>query len=356
MGRGFLLCDKYIGEDRAVARNMRFWGETSFLFFSYVFSSTHLKASTYPYSPESKLEVFRWSRFIWLDTARFRRSRLASQANRVSLVLWLSLLPLFGHSEHFRVPDFGRCHVLRHRTRRFFALSQRESDLWASEHHAVFREFAWWWWWWWCSLFEQYRFFVLLFQFNTQLSSKSLLSILRPHSLAPIHDHARRPIRFRRDAANRRSFRSNAGSDPGDLEPSGRIGRVECAQPRLLQQSVGQRMGFESCDVLEDDWRNDGLRGDVWRESVGVWERKRWWCRFEYVNRYAITSGKEMEFNPVAWQVHGCVKEESVGRRNGREMGMKKERREGVGMENGMSELLSQSLNESMKGENKQNF
>ena len=58
----------------------------------------------------------------------------------------------------------------------------------------------------------------------------------------------------------------------------------------------------------------------------------------------------------MAWQVHGCVKEESVGRRNGREMGMKKERREGVGMENGMSELLSQSLNESMKGENKQNF
>lgn len=74
------------------------------------------------------------------------------------------------------------------------------------------------------------------------------------------------------------------------------------------------------------------------------------------MNRYAITSGKEMEFNPVAWQVHGCVKEENVGRRNGREMGMKKERREGVGKENGMSELLSQSLNESMKGENKQNF
>lgn len=271
MGRGFLLCDKYIGEDRAVARNMRFWGETSFLFFSYVFSSAHLKASTYPYSPESKLEVFRWSRFIGLDAARFRRSWLASQANRVSLVLWLSLLPLFGHSEHFRVPDFGRCHVLRHRTRRFFALSQRESDLWASEHHAVFREFAWWWW---CSLFEQYRFFVLLFKLNTQLSSKSLLSILSPHSLAPIHDHARRPIRFRRDAANRRSFRSNAGSDPGDLEPSGRIGRVECAQPRLLQQSVGRRVGFESRDVLEDDWPHDGLRGDVWRESVGVWEKE----------------------------------------------------------------------------------
>ena len=63
-----------------------------------------------------------------------------------------------------------------------------------------------------------------------------------------------------------------------------------------------------------------------------------------------------MEFNPVAWQVHGCVKEESVERRNGREMGMKKKRREGVGKEKGMSELLSQSLNESMKGENKQNF
>ena len=74
------------------------------------------------------------------------------------------------------------------------------------------------------------------------------------------------------------------------------------------------------------------------------------------MNRYAITSGKEMEFNPVAWQVHGCVKEESVERRNGREMGMKKKRREGVGKEKGMSELLSQSLNESMKGENKQDF
>ena len=74
------------------------------------------------------------------------------------------------------------------------------------------------------------------------------------------------------------------------------------------------------------------------------------------MNRYAITSGKEKEFNPVAWQVHGCVKEESVERRNGREMGMKKKRREGVGKEKGMSELLSQSLNESMKGENKQDF
>lgn len=74
------------------------------------------------------------------------------------------------------------------------------------------------------------------------------------------------------------------------------------------------------------------------------------------MNRYAITSGKEMEFNPVAWQVHGCVKEESVERRNGREMGMKKKRREGVGKEKGMSELLNESVNESMKGENKQNF
>lgn len=62
-------------------------------------------------------------------------------------------------------------------------------------------------------------------------------------------------------------------------------------------------------------------------------------CRFEYVNRYAVTSGKEKESNPVAWQVHGCVREESVGRRKGR----------------GMDELLSQSLNESMKGENKRN-
>ena len=74
------------------------------------------------------------------------------------------------------------------------------------------------------------------------------------------------------------------------------------------------------------------------------------------MNRYAITSGKEMEFNPVAWQVHGCVKEESVERRNGREMGMSKERRVGVGKGNGMDGLLRQSLNESMKGENKQNF
>ena len=74
------------------------------------------------------------------------------------------------------------------------------------------------------------------------------------------------------------------------------------------------------------------------------------------MNRYAITSGKEMEFNPVAWQVHGCVKEENVERRNGREMGMKKKQREGVGKGNGLSELLNESVNESMKGENKQNF
>ena len=74
------------------------------------------------------------------------------------------------------------------------------------------------------------------------------------------------------------------------------------------------------------------------------------------MNRYAITSGKEKEFNPVAWQVHGCVKEENVERRNGREMGMKKKQREGVGKGNGLSELLNESVNESMKGENKQNF
>ena len=133
-----------------------FGGEQAFFFFRKLLLLLLLfTPSLYSYSSYSKLEVFRWPGVLGLDAARLRRQSLVGEAERVSAVRGVPLLPHLGACEHDGLSDLGFGDVLHRFSRRFLALPERASGLRASEHHALSP-----------ALCFCYSFFVLIFSFE----------------------------------------------------------------------------------------------------------------------------------------------------------------------------------------------